>query len=250
MYFVTVITVTYNCDRYIHKTIESVKKQDYLDFEHLIVDGQSSDKTVNIINCYADDATNVRWISEPDLGIYDAMNKAVNMAKSEYIIFMNAGDEFADEFVLSRFAAKARETNADVIYGNVIDYLPSLNEKFLLRKAPAVLTKKYFLKRNGLCHQSIFAKKHTLDEYKFNWRKYKIAADKDWVLHCFVDGKIFQYLDYPICLYDRTGISSAKENRDQIKTETDLMLCDHMKFLGNIVYLIRKIKSRNLRDKG
>ena len=110
---VTVITVCRNCASTIEATVRSVLAQDYPDFEYVLVDGASTDGTLEILRKHADRIS--RLVSEPDRGVYDAMNKGVRLAKGEYLLFMNAGDVFAAGDVLRKVAASA---DADVVYGD------------------------------------------------------------------------------------------------------------------------------------
>ena len=112
---ITVVTVCYNAVKEIEKTIQSVISQTYDNVEYIIVDGGSTDGTLDIIRKYSSRIT--RWVSEPDKGIFDAMNKSAHMATGEYINFMNAGDLFFDEKVLSDIFA-GRSYDEDVLYGS------------------------------------------------------------------------------------------------------------------------------------
>lgn len=110
---ITVITVCRNCASTIEATVRSVLAQDYPDLEYVVVDGASTDGTLEILRKHADRIS--RLVSEPDRGVYDAMNKGLRLATGEYLLFMNAGDVFAANDVLSKAAARA---DADVIYGD------------------------------------------------------------------------------------------------------------------------------------
>ena len=115
---VSIITVTYNAESLLERTLQSVLSQRYADKEIVVVDGQSSDGTVAVIKRHA--AAIQSWVSEPDKGIYDAMNKGVRMATGDWILFMNAGDTFASDDVLQRLFDAVDPAQADVIYGDVV----------------------------------------------------------------------------------------------------------------------------------
>lgn len=115
---VSIITVTYNAEPLLERTLQSVLAQRYADKEIVVVDGQSSDGTVAVIKRHA--AAIQSWISEPDKGIYDAMNKGVRMATGDWILFMNAGDTFASDDVLQCLFDAVDPAQADVIYGDVV----------------------------------------------------------------------------------------------------------------------------------
>lgn len=112
---ITVVTVARNVCQALRQTMDSVLQQDYENVEYIVVDGASTDGTVSMLESV--DCPYLKWISEPDSGIYNAMNKAIGMATGEYVIFMNAGDLFAGDDVLSRVFEKPEQ--ADIIYGHV-----------------------------------------------------------------------------------------------------------------------------------
>lgn len=114
---ITVITICYNAKDDLDKTIKSVLYQTFDDYEYLIIDGGSNDGSIDIILRYADNP-HIRWISEPDKGIYDAMNKGVNMAKGEWLNFMNAGDCFANESVLSNIFCHDYPSDVKFLYSD------------------------------------------------------------------------------------------------------------------------------------
>ncbi len=120
----SIITVCYNAEKTIKRTIESILNQSYKNFEWVVVDGKSKDKTMDIINGYLskfkDDGINVTLVSEKDNGAYDAMNKGSLLAKGEYLTYMNADDTYYDNFAIEKFAKKANESTADIIYGNTM----------------------------------------------------------------------------------------------------------------------------------
>ena len=117
-YKLSIITVCYNAENEIARTIESVLKQTFNDFEYIIVDGASTDSTLNIVNSYKSSIQQI--ISEPDKGIYDAMNKGIKMANGEWVIMMNAGDQFASNTVLDEIFSSYIPDSIDFIYSDVL----------------------------------------------------------------------------------------------------------------------------------
>lgn len=115
---ISIITVCYNAENEIEKTIESVIKQTFNDFEYIIIDGSSTDSTLNIVNSYKSYIQQI--ISEPDKGIYDAMNKGIKMANGEWVIMMNAGDQFASNTVLDEIFSSYIPDSIDFIYSDVL----------------------------------------------------------------------------------------------------------------------------------
>ena len=143
---VSIITVTYNAEPLLERTLQSVLSQRYADKEIVVVDGQSSDGTVAVIKRHA--AAIQSWVSEPDKGIYDAMNKGVRMATGDWILFMNAGDTFASDDVLQRLFDAVDPAQADVVYGDVV-------KGGVVKAAP----RQYRLYHRMLfCHQSVLTR--------------------------------------------------------------------------------------------
>ena len=198
---ITVITVCHNAAKTLEKTIKSVLNQTYPNIEYIIIDGGSTDDTVDIIKRYADRLA--YWISEPDKGIYDAMNKGIEVATGEWINFMNAGDTFYEEktieFVLEAINYKHK---IDIIYGS--SNLIFKWGNFITHPLPLenITTKMVFV------HQSCFVKTQLMKTYKFS-NQYKIASDYDFFYHQYKNGKTFIYIPLCIASYDAVyGLSS------------------------------------------
>ncbi len=182
----TVATVTYNAADVIKRTLDSVEEQDYPYVEHIIVDGNSHDGTLAEFLHYqernAREARHeVNAISEPDKGIYDAMNKALQMATGDFIIFLNAGDKFHAPDVLSKVAACANE-DTGVIYGDtdIVDF----DGNFIRHRRlspPKRLTSRSFLHGMLVCHQAFFASTSIAAKVNYNLR-YRFSADYDWCI--------------------------------------------------------------------
>lgn len=184
----SIITVSYNAVDCLEKTIRSVLAQTYPDKEYIVIDGGSKDGTVDVIQHYSNRIN--RWVSEPDKGIYDAMNKGIKLATGDYLIFMNADDIFADDDVLQKVADRL-DPNSDVIYGNwrtTTEYGTYANKPALL----STLNKKF-----GLSHQAIFVKVCLLKQVPFDLQ-YKYSGDYNMISSYYLSGKKFQYVDVEI----------------------------------------------------
>lgn len=225
---ITVVTVCLNCENTIEKTIKSVLSQKYDNYEYLIIDGKSKDSTLNIINKYKS-IKNVTIISEPDKGIYDAMNKAVKLAKGKYVYFLNSGDYFEDDKVLDK-VSNYLSTNCDIYYGNI-------NKNGIIEKYPYIINNFYLILREKMiCHQAIFAKKEVLLDYPFDI-SLRICADRDWMIKCVKNSRnIFYMNDITIAKYDCNGQSSvySKFSGDSLKIAK--------KYGGYLAVLFIKIK--------
>ncbi len=172
----TVITVVYNNVRDIERTILSVINQTYPNIEYLIIDGASTDGTKAVIQRYADRIT--RWISEPDQGIYDAMNKGLTLASGDYVLFMNSGDEiYAATTVQEVFATAA---DADIYYGETEMYNERWESIGLRRHAiPEQFNWKSFRYGMNISHQAIYIRKAIVSPYDL---RYRLSADIDWII--------------------------------------------------------------------
>ena len=199
---ISVVTICYNAKNDLEKTILSVLSQTYQDIEYIIIDGGSTDSTVDIIHKYSERL--FYWISEPDKGIYDAMNKGMDRATGSWIIFMNAGDTFCDNEVIKNIFGYNDLSDYSVIYGDC--YVSKLNQ---LQYWKASNMKKVHVQM-PFCHQSSFIRKTRL---RFSI-DLKIAADYQMIYEYYrMNGIIsFLYISKPISDFDATGISTTNNN--------------------------------------
>lgn len=224
-YKITVITICRNAEDVIEKTIKSVLSQDYVNIEYIIVDGASTDNTIKIVEKYARDYS-IRYISEKDDGIYNAMNKGVRMSTGDYIIFENAGDIFKDKKVISDVVQCMQIVSADIYYGNCIKMING--EKVILKIDKGKL--KALLKGSMPCHQSIFASKRLLEKYPFD-ESYIIRSDFDWLLKCKKSLARFCYINRIICVFDGNGLSMRRSKKRKLDIETQRSVQTHFPFL-------------------
>ena len=196
---ITIITVSYNAVKDIENTILSVINQTYPNIEYIIIDGGSTDGTLDIIKKYQDKIT--YWVSEPDKGIYDAMNKGALKATGMWLNFMNAGDTFYNEQVLEEVFKDKDCDNADVIYGDVVYVYP---DRVDIRKAAPLKRIKVGI---PFCHQSAFVKTKLQQSYLFDMT-YKICADYNFFHTLYKKGYSFKYKEQIIARYLAGGISS------------------------------------------
>lgn len=202
----SIVTVVYNSEQYLERTIQSILNQSFKDVEHIILDGNSKDKTLDIIKKYNDQIA--FWKSEPDKGIYDAMNKAQNFASGKYIMFLNSGDEFCDFQVLENVF---KNTTSDVYYGDTVITDESGNALRNRRlRPPQKLTWKDFKYGMLVCHQSIIIKRELSKQYDTN---YKIAADIDWAIRSIKDAKLITNTGINISKFMEGGMSSQHHKR-------------------------------------
>ncbi len=195
---ISIITISYNAEKHLERTINSVINQDYNNIEYIIIDGKSKDKTVEIIKKYDSKIDN--WKSEADKGLYDAMNKGIKKANGDYLLFMNAGDIFFDNKTVSNIFASASQPQ-DIYYGETM-IVNEDNKLIGMRRltAPKQLNWKSFKKGMRVSHQSFIARKELSSLYD---TKYRFSADFDWCIKIMKKSKkitntnliITRYLD-------------------------------------------------------
>lgn len=213
----TVVTVTLDNLDGLKKTFESIKTQSSLNFEWLIISGKSQDETESYLRATKKDRSNlftIRYLCEPDEGIYDAMNKGIKHAYGDYIIFMNAGDEFASEKTLEEIEQHT-EKQPEFIYGDALE--PSNTGKKHIKK-PARrykdLPQGMFTHHQAMLYSSAHIKKHDL-RYSM---LYDISADYDFTIRFLQSAKKIAYIPAPICIFEQGGISqqqALKGRREQ-----------------------------------
>lgn len=210
----SIITVCYNAEKEICETIESILKQTEQSFEYIIVDGSSTDDTLKIANEYAKDfdKKNItcKIYSEPDLGIYNAMNKGISYASGQWVNFMNAGDCFFDENVLINIKQQMDE-DIDVIVGQTIVKDHQYYQKRICDNISLLTEMMPF------CHQSVFVKGSLYKEYKFD-EQFRIAADYDLLLRLYLQGKNFKLAHQTVAVYDLSGVSEASPRASREET--------------------------------
>lgn len=208
---VSVITVVYNDKDNFITTLKSITSQNYDNLEYIVIDAKSTDGTIDIINKYKD--TIDHWVSESDNGIYEAMNKGVNLATGEWINFMNAGDTFAGKSIVSDFIDAVHDAT-DLYFGDINYFESSSSDNAIYREAMGI---KNIYEIIPCCHQALFAKKSLLKKYPFN-TEYKIAADYDFLLQCYTNKYEFQYENKAICNFIGGGIHQEQFIKTRIES--------------------------------
>lgn len=202
MPFFSIVTVTLNHLSGLQRTYESIFQQNCEDFEWIVIDGASKDGTPEFLETL--DFDNVRWISEPDTGLYDAMNKGIAIARGTYILFLNAGDTFAGAGVLQKTREYAEEENLpDFIYG---DAWEMIDNHLYLKKAYSHKMIWYGMFTH---HQAMFYKRKTLNNIRYRAR-YTLAADFALTSEFFSCKDISVCrLSMPVCIFEGGGATST-----------------------------------------
>lgn len=199
----SIITINYNNLLGLQKTLASIISQTISDFEWIVIDGDSTDGSKELLEEYSDKID--YWVSEKDHGIYEAMNKGIKVAKGDYLQFLNSGDSLADTNIVKRFCE--RSNTEDVIYGNAI--IVDGNEEEVRRfHAPDFVRFSYFF-GHALNHQATFFSKRCFDNYLYN-EENRIASDIELFMHLMYQGYTFAKWEEYIVRFDNTGISTKK----------------------------------------
>ncbi|MBE7706629.1 MAG: glycosyltransferase [Cyanobacteria bacterium SIG30] len=209
----SIITVCYNIKDDIEKTCESIVNQSWQDFEWIVVDGGSTDGTLEILKKYQD-RINI-LISEKDNGIYNAMNKGIKLASGKYLNFMNGGDSFYHNNILKSIFDN-KEYLSDVLYGH--GYRKLNNPANNVSYAPQVLNKDFLFFRT-IHHQSAFIKKDIFEKFGFYNESYKIVSDYEMWLILYNNNASFEYLPYIVSEYTLGGISTNYLTRKLASSE-------------------------------
>ena len=213
----SIITINYNNRDGLKKTIDSVVTQTFRDFEWIVIDGDSTDGSHELIEEFAGHFA--YWVSEPDKGIYNAMNKGMDQAHGDYLLFLNSGDWLYNETSLER--SFAHEFSADVMYGDCVFHHADHEVKC---RYPSDMTFE-LLYRSSLAHCCSFIKREVLVKEHYN-ESYKIVSDYEfWVKLAFAGGS-FCHLDEFVSVFDTTGISST--NHDLDKAERKQVLSQYL----------------------
>ncbi|WP_348825254.1 glycosyltransferase family 2 protein [Flavobacterium aestuarii] len=213
---ISVITVNYNDKKGLSKTLESVVNQTDKKFEYIIIDGGSSDGSKELIEQYSKHID--YWVSEPDKGVFNAMNKGIKAATGDFVIFMNGGDCFCNNTVLQEIEPLLDE-NFDIYYGN--NYKQTPNSKRL--KTYSEKLNFSFFYTSSINHQSTFIRKSLFEKYFYYNEEYKIASDWEFFIYTICHVNVpYKYINKTIAVYDFTGISSNPKFSSIYKEEKNI----------------------------
>lgn len=218
----TIITINYNNAAGLKKTMHSVLNQSYSDFEYVVIDGGSTDGSKEIIEEYLPlFGDRIKWICEPDSGIYNAMNKGIRLAQGEYIQFLNSGDWLTTDFVVEKMLEEVKDS--DLLVGTKISVRPDSKKrkdsKFLL---PLSM---YVFYRGTIDHTSAYIRRSLFEKYGYYDETLKIVSDWKWYISSIILGSAnVQFCDIAVSFFDTTGISSTnleldKKERKQVLNE-------------------------------
>ncbi len=226
----SIITVNLNNRAGLEKTVQSVIEQSFEDFEFIVVDGASVDGSIDILSIQNEAID--RWISEPDDGIYEAMNKGIRMSKGEYCLFLNSGDWLADNQVLSKIFEK--EQNADIISGNMVFFDTKENQIKWWITPPDILTAKTFFE-GSLPHQATFIKRKLFDIYGFYNENLKIASDWLFFTETLLENHCtYQHYNGLVSYFNMDGISCSTSSENLLRDEkAELLQKKYPRFISD-----------------
>ena len=224
---ISIITIVYNNVRDIEYTLKSVLEQTYKNIEYIVVDGASTDGTLDIIMVYEDRISKI--ISEKDKGIYDAMNKGLQAATGDYVLFLNSGDELFDLNTIQQIVEKGN--NADIIYGEtkLVDEQRHIvgNRR---HTAPESFDWKSFRYGMNVCHQAIYVKRIIAEPYD---QQYQLSADIDWIIRAAKKAKITVNIHQYVAKY-LVGGMSQKRHQQSLRERYEI-LKKHYGTIPNVI---------------
>ena len=229
--FFSIIVPCLNSSNSIHQAVTSIIQQTFIDFEILIIDGNSSDETINILKSFQD--RRIRVFSESDGGIYDAMNKGLNLAHGEWLYFLGSDDYLLDKFVFEDIQKLLNGYRGNVLYGNV-----KVAGKTSWANDGDIYDGEFdfykFYKKN-ICHQSIFYNRKFIKKYKIVFNlQYPISADWDFNFQCWQFTK-FKYISRTIAVFHAGGISTRSDIVEPFHSE-------RRKYLPLLIRLNERLK--------
>lgn len=225
---ITVITAVLNDAKVLEKAIESVFSQSFTDFEYIVVDGGSIDGSVDIIKKYEKNID--YWVSEPDQGVYDAMNKAASLAKGRWILFLGADDVLYNVF--HRVAEYLKDDNT-IYYGEV--FRPFANRRYDGKFSALKLSFR------NICHQSVFYPKSIHAKYLYNL-KYPFLSDYEFNMRCFSDSNFsFSYIPVTVAVFNDSGGLSQSKKDISFQTNKMALIKKHFPYYIYVIGIVRSL---------
>ena len=216
----SIITINRNNATGLEKTMRSVATQTFKDFEYIVVDGASTDGSVDVIKRLEPELKHLKWVSEPDSGIYNAMNKGMRMASCEYFQILNSADCLASEDVIERMLSVLENSSyPSILYGNMIKCFPD-GRKLLDRSFAGREITMLGMYKGTLNHDPAFIRRDLFDKYGYYDESLKIVSDWKWYLQAIIfGGEKPQYVDIDVTLFDMTGISETNKDLDKAERQ-------------------------------
>lgn len=207
-----------NAENVIEQTIKSVISQTYKDIEYIVIDGLSTDHTLDLIQKY-ENIFPIKYISEPDQGIYDAMNKGISLASGDYIQFLNAGDKLFDDDTIEKVVHHINEKKADIFFGNIM-YIYNDGHEAIRKYGKWCGKRIYDYTGDCINHQALFSRCELLKSNRFDLT-YKICADREWMMRVRKKKAVFSNIPEIICYYSLDDNSASISQKETYTFEAD-----------------------------
>ncbi len=229
---VSIITINYNNATGLKRTIESVLYQTYKNIEYIVIDGGSTDASVEIIK---QNASNINyWVSEPDNGVYHAQNKGIEKSMGDYLLFLNSGDYFIDNTVLSK--SIDYNLDKDIVYGDLYLKYPEIG--LVLKNYPEKVSLDFFINNESLPHPATFINKNLFRKVGFYNEELRIVSDWEfWLKSIFIHRATYKKVPVTIAAFNTEGISSRSENQELVELEKEAI---YQKYFAGIIEDYRK----------
>lgn len=246
----SIVTINRNNATGLEKTMRSVASQTFKEFEYIVVDGASTDGSADVIKKLESEFAHLKWVSEPDKGIYNAMNKGIRMAKGDFIQILNSADCLAADDVTERMLESLeKEDRPSILYGNMVKCFPDghrMVDKCFAGQEITMLG----MYTGTLNHDPAYIRRDLFEKYGYYDESLKIVSDWKWYLQAIIlGGEKPRYVDIDVTLFDMTGISENSENKEKIRKERrtvleklipSVYLRDYDRYANDIV-LMRRI---------
>ena len=205
---VSIITATYNSGKTIQRAIDSIASQDYNNIEYIIIDGGSTDNTLQIISENQDKIS--KFVSEKDKGIYDALNKGIRLAGGEIIGFLNSDDVYNNKYIVSKIVNSFEKKKADIVYGDLVYQSKDINNEKTIRYWKSNIFNLDYLKYGWMPpHPTLYCTKEVYDRYGLYDDNFKISADYEFILRVFKEPSLVKtYIPNVLVRMDMGGISN------------------------------------------
>ncbi|WP_395054513.1 glycosyltransferase family 2 protein [Flavobacterium sp.] len=239
----SIITINFNNKNGLNDTIKSVFEQSFSNYEFIIIDGNSTDGSKELLEIHKEKFAFA--VSEPDLGIFNAMNKGIKVAKGSYLFFLNSGDSFNDELTLSN-VNQLIEDKFDICYGN-LTYL-NVKNSWDHWKFPKNLSLAFFI-NYSLPHQGSFIKKELFETIGLYNENLKISSDWEFFLKAIIiNNASYKHIDIIVSKYDMNGISSNVNNENLVKSEKKLVLNNFFPLIAEDYLIIEELNSKRIKN--
>lgn len=246
----SIVTINRNNATGLEKTMRSVASQTFKEFEYIVVDGASTDGSADVIKKLESEFAHLKWVSEPDKGIYNAMNKGIRMAKGDFIQILNSADCLAADDVTERMLESLeKEDRPSILYGNMVKCFPDghrMVDKCFAGQEITMLG----MYTGTLNHDPAYIRRDLFEKYGYYDESLKIVSDWKWYMQAIVlGGEKPRYVDVDVTLFDMTGISEDSDNKEKIRKERrdvleklipTVYLQDYDRFANDII-LMRRI---------